>query len=53
MDSAVSDLAETGEDILSFDVADVELERAADPSDGRAVTWAICTYPLWYCDLPQ
>lgn len=53
MDSAECDLAKTGEDILSFDVADDELERAANPADGCAFTWGYCTYPSWYCDLPQ
>ena len=53
MDSVTGDLAEAVEALLPRDVTDVELERAANPANRCAVTWAICTYPVWYCDLPQ
>ena len=43
--------SETGEDILTFDVADEALERAAAVMGGRAMTIAYCTH--WYeCGWP-
>jgi hypothetical protein len=42
---------ETGEDILTFDVSDEALERAAAVTEGRAMTIAYCTH--WYeCGWP-
>jgi hypothetical protein len=39
------------EDILTFDVADDALERAAAASDGQAITVGFCTQ--WYtCGWP-
>ena len=52
MDKDTSGLAEIDPDILSFDVPDDALERAAG-ADGRIVTWVYCTQ-IWYnCGWPQ
>jgi len=55
MDSDVIDLTGTDEDILTFDVPDDVLERAAGVSDGdgRAMTWVYCTQAWYNCGLPQ
>ena len=46
-----SDLPETDEAILTFDVPDDALERAAAVTDGREMTIAYCTD--WYhCGWP-
>jgi len=46
-----SDVAETDEDILIFEVPDDALERAAGVIDGQAVTIGYCTH--WYhCNWP-
>jgi hypothetical protein len=42
----VDGLNELGEDILTFDVSDDALERAAAVADGQAVTVGYCTH--WY-----
>jgi len=48
----VNGLAKLGEDILTFDVSDDALERAAAVADGEAVTVGYCTH--WYtCSWPQ
>jgi hypothetical protein len=44
--------AETDEGILTFDVPDEALERAASVEQ-RAVTWMYCTHPWYYCEWPQ
>jgi hypothetical protein len=38
-----SDLAEVDEDVLTFDIPDDALERAATATNGRATTIAYCT----------
>ena len=53
MDWDVSGLAETDEDILTFVVSDDALERAADITDGRAITWQFCTQAWYECGWPQ
>jgi hypothetical protein len=51
MHSEIRERDETGEDILTFDVADEALERAAAVTDRRAMTIAYCTH--WYeCGWP-
>jgi len=54
MDSDVSEFAETDADILTFDVPDDALERAASV-ERQAFTWAYCTSAwYWYdCSWPQ
>ncbi len=50
MDSKISHReAETNEDIFAFDVPDDVLERSADSTNGRAITFGFCTYAVWYC----
>jgi hypothetical protein len=53
MDSDVSNRAETDEDILTFDVPDDALERAAGVADGRAMTLVYCTHVWYNCGWPQ
>ena len=43
MDNAVTSQAEADEEILTFDIPDAELERAA--SAEQAYTLAYCTHP--------
>ena len=43
MHSEIRELGETGEDILTIDVPDEAVERAAAVTDGRAMTIAYCT----------
>jgi hypothetical protein len=51
MDNEASNLAEPDEDILTFDVQDDALERAAAAAAGQAVTIGYCTH--WYhCNWP-
>jgi hypothetical protein len=51
MDNEENDLAEFDEDILTLDVQDDALERAAVASGGQAVTIGYCTH--WYhCNWP-
>jgi hypothetical protein len=51
MDSDVVRLAETDEAVLTFDIPDDALERAAAVAGGQAVTVAYCTF--WYhCGWP-
>jgi hypothetical protein len=46
------DVVETDEDILTFEVADDALERAAVPTEAQVTTIGICTH--WYhCSWPQ
>jgi hypothetical protein len=52
MDSDANDFVETDADILTFDVPDDALERAAN-AEQKAFTMLYCT-SLWYnCGLPQ
>jgi hypothetical protein len=52
MDSDVSDQAETDDDMLSFDIPDDCLERAAGVGEGQAITLGVCTY-WYYCRWPM
>ena len=54
MDNAVTSQAEGDEEMLTFDIPDEELERAAS-AERQAVTWAYCTNGYyWYdCNWPQ
>ena len=47
-----NDLAELGEDILTFDVSDDWLERAAVVTDGQAITIGHCIH-WWHCSWPM
>jgi hypothetical protein len=50
-DGDVSDTAEPNDEILTSDVPDDALERAAELSSGLAVTVGYCTH--WYhCNWP-
>ncbi len=51
MDSKVSSLIETDESILTFDVPDDALERAA-MTDGCIVTLINCTQDWYTCGFP-
>jgi hypothetical protein len=51
MDGEVKSQAETDEDILTFDIPDDALERAADAE--QAYTLAYCTHPWYHCPWPQ
>ena len=51
MRSNANDFAETDADILTFDIPDDALERAANAE--QAYTWAYCTHPWYYCPWPQ
>ena len=51
MDSEVVGHAEADDEILTFDIPDDALERAA--SAQNAFTVAYCTQPWYYCGLPQ
>jgi len=51
MDGVVKSQIETDEDILTFDIPDGALERAANVE--QASTWAYCTHPWYYCPWPQ
>jgi hypothetical protein len=44
--------AELDDEILTFDVPDDLLERAAN-AERQASTWAYCTHPWYYCPWPQ
>jgi hypothetical protein len=54
MDDRIKNQAEADEDVLTFDVPDAALERAAS-AERQAVTWAYCTNGYyWYdCGWPQ
>ena len=51
MDGEVKSQAKTDEDILTFDIPDDILERAANAE--QAYTWAYCTYPWYHRPSPQ
>ena len=52
MDTVVSIVVETGEDILTVEVPDDVLERAAVATEVQITTIGVCTY--WYpCNWPQ
>ena len=46
-----NELAELGQDILTFDASDDSLERAALVTDGLAITIGHCTH-WWHCSWP-
>ena len=52
MASEVIGQAEPVEEILTFDIPDDALERAAS-TEQQASTWAYCTHPWYYCPWPQ
>jgi hypothetical protein len=52
MDSNVSSPAEADEQILTFDISNEALERAAS-AEPKAFTLAFCTNPWYDCGLPQ
>ena len=52
MDNAVQSQAEADKEILTFDIPDAALERAAG-AEQQATTWAHCTHPWYYCPWPQ
>jgi hypothetical protein len=52
MDSETNGFIEADEDILTVDVSDNALERAA-VSDGRIVTLVTCTGNWYNCGWPQ
>ena len=52
MDNAVISQAERDEEILTFDIPDEALERAAS-AEQKAFTVMYCTSPWYNCDLPQ
>ena len=53
MDSNSIDKADREESILTFDLSDDELERAAGAEEQVVSTFAYCTHFWYYCDLPQ
>jgi hypothetical protein len=54
VDNEVTSQAESGEKILTFDIPDEALERAAS-AEQMAFTWVYCTNGYyWYdCNWPQ
>jgi hypothetical protein len=52
MDNAMSGQAEGDQEILTFDIPDVALERAAS-AEQKAFTMMYCTSPSYNCGLPQ
>ena len=52
MNSELVNDARTDEDILTFDVPDAALERAAS-AERQAFTWVHCTNSWYYCEWPQ
>ncbi len=52
MDDDVSGLAEADQDILTFEVPDDALERAAGETNGKITTYVYCTY-AWYICTPD
>jgi hypothetical protein len=43
--------AQLSQQILTFDIPDEALERAANAD--QAYTWAYCTHPWYHCPWPQ
>ena len=41
--------ADTDENVLTFEVSDEALGRAASPTDAAALTWNFCTYNYYQC----
>jgi hypothetical protein len=53
MDNAVTTQAETDEEILTFDIPDDALERAASVEQNAFPTMMYCTNDWYNCGLPQ
>jgi hypothetical protein len=53
MDNAVTSPAETNEEILTFDIPDDALERAASVEQNAFATMMYCTNDWYNCGLPQ
>jgi hypothetical protein len=53
MNSDVTGLIETGEDILICGVSDATLERAAGVEDQKITTYVYCTYAWYICGSDQ
>jgi hypothetical protein len=51
MDRHENDLSELDLNVLTFDLPDEALERAAADHDGQAITIGSCTH-WWYCSWP-
>jgi hypothetical protein len=52
MDNDTKSLVENDGDILSFDISDDALERAAVVTDSQAITIGHCTH-WWHCSWPM
>ena len=52
VDSLKASLAEPDVDVLTFNVSDDVLERAAVVTDGQAITIGHCTH-WWHCSWPM
>ena len=52
MDTDASNVVESDAAILTFEVPDDVLERAAAVTNGQAITVGICT-DWYYCNWPQ
>jgi len=52
MNNDANSLAEFDADILTFDVPDDALERAAVVTNGQAITVGHCTH-WWHCSWPM
>jgi hypothetical protein len=52
MNDDSNDFAEADADILTFDVSDGALERAAIAIEGQAITIGHCTH-WWHCSWPM
>ena len=53
MNNDVTGLAETAEDILTCDVSDAALERAAGVAPEKITTYVYCTYAWYICGSDQ
>ena len=53
MNPDVADCVEGDEIILTVDVPDDTLERAAGSAESRAITWIYCTQVWYNCGWPQ
>jgi hypothetical protein len=53
MNNDVTELTETGEDILTCDASDAALERAAGVTDQKITTYVYCTYAWYVCGSDQ
>jgi hypothetical protein len=52
MNNEVFSQLQVDEQILTFDVSDDAIERAAI-TEQQAITWLHCTHAWHYCDWPQ